>query len=232
MIFPLKSKRESGAGFTLIEVLVVISIISIISTIAAVNISSAKSKARDARRLQDVKSFVTILQKYYLEHDEWPYFDPLETTVAGNYCAGSQANSLICTSGPIAGGVLFECNSRKPCFCLIGNQPNTLGWLTPLDGGHYPVNDYFASGHATRDPWQEQGCRSGGGDNHPNFNYSYKAKYNTLTGGISISFKYVLEEPYQGALGEEWSNCGSGYCPYGLYGDENGNLESLYVENP
>jgi len=48
-------------GFTLIELLVVVSIIGILSTLAVFALNDARAKARDAKRLSDVKQIVNIL---------------------------------------------------------------------------------------------------------------------------------------------------------------------------
>ena len=49
-------------GFTLIELLVVIAIIGLLSTLAVVSLNSARGKARDAKRVSDVKQLSTILE--------------------------------------------------------------------------------------------------------------------------------------------------------------------------
>ena len=49
-------------GFTLIELLVVIAIIGLLSTMAVVSLNSARGKARDARRVSDVKQLSTLIE--------------------------------------------------------------------------------------------------------------------------------------------------------------------------
>ena len=59
-------------GFTLIELLVVVAIIGILATIIIASLNSARSKARDAKRHQDIKTIQNALEVYYLEHGEYP----------------------------------------------------------------------------------------------------------------------------------------------------------------
>ena len=59
-------------GFTLIELLVVIAIIGLLSTLAVVALNNARQKARDARRVSDIKQIQTALELYYNDENGYP----------------------------------------------------------------------------------------------------------------------------------------------------------------
>lgn len=64
--------RQKQKGFTLIELLVVISIIGLLASIALVSLNGARVKARDTRRVADVRQLVTALNMYYNDNNTWP----------------------------------------------------------------------------------------------------------------------------------------------------------------
>ena len=59
-----KFKNTSVRGFTLIELLVVIAIIGLLSTIIAAPIQSARKKARDAKKIAELKATELALEQY------------------------------------------------------------------------------------------------------------------------------------------------------------------------
>jgi len=59
-------------GFTLIELLVVIAIIGLLSTLAVVSLNNARQKARDARRVSDIKQMQTALELYFNDQNLYP----------------------------------------------------------------------------------------------------------------------------------------------------------------
>lgn len=59
-------------GFTLIELLVVIAVIGLLSTIVMVSLNTARMKARDARRLSDLKQIANALEMFYDATGSYP----------------------------------------------------------------------------------------------------------------------------------------------------------------
>lgn len=78
--------RKGEKGFTLIELLVVIAIIGVLSTIVLVSLNTARQKARDVRRVSDMRQVALALEMYYdsntaypsdagVDNDEWGIMD-------------------------------------------------------------------------------------------------------------------------------------------------------------
>jgi len=68
----LNQGESFRAGFTLVELLVVISIIGILSSLAVVSLNNARTKARDALRKADMAQIRTALNLYYDDKIKYP----------------------------------------------------------------------------------------------------------------------------------------------------------------
>jgi type II secretion system protein G len=64
--------RQTNQGFTLIELLIVIAIIGLLATLAIVSLTTAQQKARDAKRIADVKQLQNAVELYYSENAAYP----------------------------------------------------------------------------------------------------------------------------------------------------------------
>jgi prepilin-type N-terminal cleavage/methylation domain-containing protein len=69
------SKKQ---GFTLIELLVVIAIISLLASIVMASLNTARAKARDARRMQDLHEINNAIQLYIADNGHAPYLEDLD----------------------------------------------------------------------------------------------------------------------------------------------------------
>lgn len=82
---------KNKKGFTLIELLVVIAIIGLLSTLAVVALTSARTKARDSKRVADMKQVQTAMELYYSANNTYPTCSGLVSTctaLAPDYLPG------------------------------------------------------------------------------------------------------------------------------------------------
>ena len=71
-IFKKQSHCHANNAFTLVELLVVIAIIGVLSTLSVIVFNNARAKARDSRRLSDVKQIGMALELYYDDKGRYP----------------------------------------------------------------------------------------------------------------------------------------------------------------
>jgi prepilin-type N-terminal cleavage/methylation domain-containing protein len=89
-------RTHATKGFTLIELLVVISIIGVLSTIVLSSLSSARLKARNAKRIRDLHEVSLALELYYSDYNAYPAPDGASTDRSQCAAWGSlAANSVI-----------------------------------------------------------------------------------------------------------------------------------------
>lgn len=59
-------------GFTIVELLIVIVVIAVLAAIVVVAYNGVQGRARDSRRLQDIKAIVKVLEAYKVTHGNYP----------------------------------------------------------------------------------------------------------------------------------------------------------------
>ena len=70
---------KNKQGFTLIELLVVIAIIGLLATLSVVALNNARERARDSRRISDIRQIQTALELYYNANPTTGYPDNTTT---------------------------------------------------------------------------------------------------------------------------------------------------------
>jgi prepilin-type N-terminal cleavage/methylation domain-containing protein len=115
-------------GFSLLELLIVILVIIGLATISAVAVNSQRAKARDAKRISDIRQIQTALEFYKSDEGEYP-------VVADPIILGKEQVKLC---GKAEGGFVSaskECQEASTYMTAIPTDP--------LSG-----KDYFYAGTA------------------------------------------------------------------------------------
>ena len=127
-------------GFTLVELLVVIAIIGILSTLSVVSLNSARAKARDARRLSDIKQIRTALEMYFDSNMSYP--DGASTTLGtGNFACLTASGWA--TSG-CTGIIYMQKVPSDP------QSPTRIYQYNKVDATHYRIAYYLEGSSATK----------------------------------------------------------------------------------
>lgn len=78
----MKKLKLNKLGFTLIELLVVIAILGLLASLMLVSLNSARSKARDAKRLSEISMVRKGMEIYYTGHNQYPSVNISSDTAA------------------------------------------------------------------------------------------------------------------------------------------------------
>lgn len=66
------SQKKSGTLFILLIAIGAVVLIGLISTLAIVSLNNARTKARDAKRISDIKQIQTVLELHYADRVNYP----------------------------------------------------------------------------------------------------------------------------------------------------------------
>jgi len=132
-------------GFTLIELLVVIAVIGLLATIVLVSLNTARQKARDARRLQEIRQLQLALDMYYDQNGTYP--------VSGN-CGATVPNSSWCNSIESLSGNYWLRNgvsnlSQYLAKDPVDPQPAASANFSSISGTYF----YFSNGYGGSGQW-------------------------------------------------------------------------------
>ncbi len=86
-------------GFTLIELLVVISIIGLLSSVVLASLNTSRQKARDSKRISQIKEIQKALELYFAKYDSYPYGANI-TDGGGNAVGTEDGRSDSCQNAP------------------------------------------------------------------------------------------------------------------------------------
>lgn len=142
-------KRINQRGFTLIEIMLVVVIIGILSglMLSMINVPRIQAKARDSRRIGDLKKIQTALELYFADYRGYPeaegWVDVTSTSFSNTLTTGGYINTVprdpkegksgpegvVCFSG--THGYYYISNDCTDVGCLASEY--VLGTIMEVD---------------------------------------------------------------------------------------------------
>lgn len=132
------------AGFSLVEIIVVVSIVALLATVAATSYNEARQEARDEYRAATLKELQLALQLYKAQYGRYPERcnsgDPVWSgnVQAGSYaCSNAGDNFIMGASGDFFPTFM----SKVPQDPLFESLPNNFGFVytTNATGSAYKL---------------------------------------------------------------------------------------------
>ena len=152
-------ERESKSpilskGFTLLELLVVIGIIAALSTLAIVALNTARAKARDTKRMHDLRTISKALDMYYADYGYYPGKRDSGLCFPTRYAWSSQGYRITdtCQPSPVYLSVLLQNylltlpgdplnNGNAPYVCC------SINYYVTSDGMQYDLITILETDH-------------------------------------------------------------------------------------
>lgn len=142
---------NKNKAFTLIELLVVIAIISILMAIVITNLTQAKAKSRDAKRVSDIAQLQLALEIFFDRCNRYPAIETINGADVPNIndscTAGTGTVKLVdfisrIPTPPIAGDYKYGVNANPADYVLRAKFENYNASLLEddLDGSIYGVD--------------------------------------------------------------------------------------------
>jgi prepilin-type N-terminal cleavage/methylation domain-containing protein len=119
-------------AFTLLELLIVISIIGILVTVATASYTSSQQKARNSRRMSDMKSVQNAAEQYYADHDG-TY--PADTSFGPTYLPAGWP-----TDPKSDRSYVYTPSAAMDAYFACAEMEGTVGNAAGADGSGYPTS--------------------------------------------------------------------------------------------
>lgn len=135
------SARSLTRGFTLIELLIVIALIGILTAVASVSYGAVQKRARDSRRVSDLKSVQNAFEQYYADNSNgYPESCDIDSSYLAN---GIPTDPKSNTSYKQTDDQDAVCTTTGYCLCAhlenAGGNASDAQCSKATGGDHYCV---------------------------------------------------------------------------------------------
>lgn len=105
--------RQHRRGFTLIELLISIAMIGILAMVGTGSYIKAQQRARDAKRIDDVKTIQVAQEQYYLANNQY-------SSIGNGNCVIGTLGSILTSMPTDPQGQNYTCNTlaTNKAFCV------------------------------------------------------------------------------------------------------------------
>lgn len=120
--------KRFQAGFTLIEIVVVLGILAVLALIVTVEYREIQPRARDTERQNDVSTVANALDRYFLKNGEYPTYTQLSSRTTTPDLIGVHLDTLVAPDSPDVSGSEV---SVKPLSWSSGPNVDRYYYWTP-----------------------------------------------------------------------------------------------------
>lgn len=92
------ARKKYLAGFTLIEVFVVVGVIALLAAVILPNFLSYRANSRNEVRRAHLRELQLVLDRYYAIHKQYPSTCSVNCGVPGNQCGTNNPGTALCTT--------------------------------------------------------------------------------------------------------------------------------------
>lgn len=127
------SRSASLTGFTLIELLVVIAIIGLLASVVLTSLSTARARARDARRVSDLKQMINAISQLA---ENAAFVGCISSGVKANTCTNPNLTALsdpsgttVCATGALSAVCDYRVARRSASGAPASNDYQVCAYL-------------------------------------------------------------------------------------------------------
>ena len=152
-IFRKSGSRSGQAGFTLVELLVVISIVGLLAGLVTVAVPRAMEAGKKAKAKGELTAIVAAVKAYKQEYGRWPATESMSTSVTGEFGAWYGPSKWAAGTGLSRGRELMQILSGQN----IGSGLGSI-WPGPMNPKQVRFLEGAMQNGTFLDPWGTQYC--------------------------------------------------------------------------